>query len=139
MKQMGGDVKKLIDAGGLAGVGSHGQQQGIGYHWELWNIGMGEGMTPMDAMRVATVLGARTLGLARDLGVVEVGKLADLVVFDRNPLENLQNSSSIRYVMKNGRLYDASNLDEIYPRKVKGAPFPWNEDDSPTRDKLINK
>ena len=139
MKQMGGDVKKLIDAGGLAGVGSHGQQQGLGFHWELWSIGMGDGMTTMDAMRVATVLGARTLGLAKDLGSVEIGKLADLVIFDRNPLDNLQNTTAIKYVMKNGRLYDATNLDEVYPRKVKGAPFPWNEDDSPTRDRLLNR
>ena len=59
-------------------------------------------------------------------------------MFDRNPLENLQNTNTIRYVMKNGRMYDANNLDEVYPRKVKGAPFPWNEDDSPTRDKFLN-
>ena len=136
MKLMGGDIKHLIDAGGTAGVGSHGQQQGIGYHWELWNIGMGDGMTPMDALKVATVHGARALGLSKDLGSIESGKLADLVIFSRNPLENLQNISAIRYVMKNGRLYDATNLDEVYPRKVKGAPFPWNEDDSPTRDAL---
>lgn len=139
MKEIGGDVKKLIDAGGLAGVGSHGQQQGIGFHWELWNIGMGEGMTTLDAMRVGTILGARTLGLAKDVGSVENGKLADLLVFDRNPLDDLQNTQSLKFVMKNGRLYDAANLDEVYPRQVKGAPFPWNEDDSPTRDRLLKK
>jgi len=138
-KLMGGDVKRLIDAGGTAGVGSHGQQQGLGFHWELWNIGMGDGMTPMDALKVATVHGARALGLTTDLGSLETGKLADLVIFSRNPLENLANTTAIRYVMKNGRLYDANNLDEVYPRKVKGAPFPWNEDDSPTRDVLRKK
>lgn len=138
-KEVGGDIKHLIDAGGLAGVGSHGQQQGIGYHWELWNIGMGDGMTPMDALRIGTILGARALGLASDVGSLEVGKMADLIVFDRNPLDNLQNTAAIKYVMKNGRMYDATNLDEVYPRVKKGAPFPWNEDDSPTRDKLLKK
>ncbi len=136
MKLVGTDIKHLVDAGGSAGVGSHGQQQGIGYHWELWNIGMGDGMTPMDALKIATKLGAEALGLGKDVGSLEVGKMADLLVFDRNPLEDLKNTMAIRYVMKNGRMYDASNLDEVYPRKVKGAPFPWNEDESPTRDRF---
>ncbi len=135
-KQAGGDIKHLIDAGGIAGVGSHGQQQGVGFHWELWNIGMGDGMTPMDALKIATQIGATALGLGKDLGSLEVGKMADLLVFDRNPLDNLSNTTSLKFVMKNGRMYDASNLDEVYPRQVKGAPFPWNEDESPTRDKL---
>jgi hypothetical protein len=41
---------------------------------------------------------------------------------DRNPLENIRNTNSVRYVMKNGRLYDGNTLDEVYPRQKK-API----------------
>jgi imidazolonepropionase-like amidohydrolase len=125
--QIGADIRNLVAAGGRAGVGSHGQLQGLGYHWELWNIAMG-GMTPLDALRVATTIGADALGLAKELGSLEAGKLADLVVLDRNPLTDIRNTNSIRYVMKNGRLYDGNTLDEVYPRQKKAGPFPWNED-----------
>ena len=69
------------------------------------------GMTPMEALRAATVDGARYLGLDNELGSLETGKLADLVVLDRNPLENIRNTESVRMVMLNGRLYDAKTLE----------------------------
>jgi imidazolonepropionase-like amidohydrolase len=79
-------------------------------------------MPPHDVLRMATIVGAEALGLDGDLGSLESGKLADLIVLDQNPLENLRNSKSIRYVMKNGRLYDGNTLDEIWPRERKLEP-----------------
>lgn len=82
------------------------------------------GMKAHDALRFATITGAESIGLSKDLGSLEVGKLADLVVLDRNPLVNLENTTSLRYVMKNGRLYEAATLDEVWPRQRK-LPTQW--------------
>jgi Tol biopolymer transport system component len=117
-------IKELIEGGGRAGIGSHGQFQGLGYHWELWAVGSG-GMKPHDALRVATIYGAEAIGLGKDLGSLEPGKLADLIVLEKNPLENLRNTNTIGLVMKNGRLYEGDNLNEIWPRQRPAADQPW--------------
>ena len=121
-------VKDLVEGGGKAGVGSHGQLQGLGYHWELWAMASA-GMDAHDALRMATIMGAEAIGLDQDLGSIEAGKLADLVILTANPLDDLRNTNAIEQVMLNGRLYDAETLDEIHPRRRPLAPLWWWNDE----------
>ena len=120
-------AKQIADAGGSIQMGAHGQLQGLGAHWETWMLTQG-GLTPMETLRAATINGAKYLGLEGELGSLEKGKLADLIVLDRNPLENVRNTDSVNMVMLNGRLYDAATMDEIgnHPRKRK--PFYWEKE-----------
>ncbi|MCF1715336.1 amidohydrolase family protein [Flavihumibacter sp. RY-1] len=108
-------MKAMVEQGALAGIGSHGEFQGLGYHWELWSMQSG-GMSNHNALKTATILGAKTLGLDANLGSIEPGKIADLVILDANPLENIRHSDSVRWVMKNGRLYEGDTANEIHPR-----------------------
>lgn len=117
-------VKNALDAGAKVQLGAHGQLQGLGAHWELWMFVQG-GMTPMEAIRCATLYGAAYIGMDHDIGSLESGKLADLVVMDKNPLENIRNSESIRYVMKNGRLYDGMTMDETGNHPKTRGLFYW--------------
>jgi len=116
-------AKQLMDAGALVNMGAHGQIHGIGAHWEIWMMQQG-GMSNMEALRTATLNPAMSLGMDKDLGSIETGKLADLVVLDRNPLENIRHTETVRMVMINGRLYD-HDLNEIGTRERKREPFWW--------------
>jgi imidazolonepropionase-like amidohydrolase len=102
----------LQRAGVPANIGAHGQREGLGAHWEMWMFGLG-GMTPLEALRTATLNPARYLGLDRDIGSLEVGKLADLVIIDGDVLADIRQSDRITHVMQNGRLYEAATLNEV--------------------------
>ncbi len=121
-------VGQVVRMGGRAGVGSHGQLQGLGYHWELWATQAGD-LTEHEALRVATLLGAESLGLSGDLGSLEEGKLADLVILRDNPLDDIRNSNSVEYVMLNGRLHEGATLNERWPLQREAGPFYWQLDD----------
>ncbi|QDP20579.1 amidohydrolase family protein [Sphingomonas xanthus] len=100
-------AKQISDLGVPVSVGAHGQREGLGAHWDIWTFQRG-GMTNLEALRTATINPARALGLDKDLGSLEPGKLADLVVLDANPLENIRNSTSVTMTMVGGRLLDSS-------------------------------
>lgn len=105
---------QLSRAGVNTSIGAHGQREGLGAHWEMWMFVMG-GMTPHEALRAATINPARNFGFDKDLGSLEPGKLADLVVIDGNPLADIRQSDRIAQVMQNGRLYDAQTMNQVAP------------------------
>jgi imidazolonepropionase-like amidohydrolase len=111
---------RILKAGGRIALGSHGNDEGIGPHNEIWALQMG-GFSNMEALRAATIMGARALGIQQDIGSIEVGKIADLIILNRDPLDDIHNTREIRYVMKDGILYDGDTLDEIWP-EVKKCP-----------------
>lgn len=125
------DAAQILRAGGNVSLGAHGQLQGLGPHWELWAMA-GEGaarhdfaMTPMEALRAATILAADKLGYAPDLGSIETGKLADFLVLDANPLEDIHNSAKIRWVVKNGELWEAETMRKLWPHEAAPPSFYW--------------
>ena len=115
-------AKDLIDRGIDVQLGAHGQMQGLAAHWELWMFEQG-GMSEHEALRSATLHGARYLGMDHALGTLEEGKLADLIVLENNPLHDIRHSEDINYVMKNGRLYDAETMDEVGNHPRERDPF----------------
>jgi imidazolonepropionase-like amidohydrolase len=117
-------LKKLNDAGVKVNMGAHGQIQGIGAHWEIWMMQQG-GMSNFEALKTATINPAQSLGFDQWIGSLEPGKLADLIVLDKNPLDNIRNTETIRYTMVNGRLYDAGTMNEIGNYNNPRPKFYW--------------
>lgn len=118
------ESKKLADRGVPVAIGAHGQQQGLAAHWEMWSFVRG-GWSPLEALRAATVAPADYLGFSADLGALEAGKLADLVILDANPLDDIRNSDRIDRVMVNGRLFDAATMNEVETGDRRRTPYYW--------------
>ncbi len=122
-------LKKLSDKGVKINLGAHGQLQGLGAHWELWMLQQG-GMTNHEALQCATINGAVYLGMDHQLGSIEKGKLADIIVLDKNPLVDIRNSEHVLYTMINGRLYDAATMNEIGNYDIKRSLFYFEQEGS---------
>ncbi len=121
-------LSRLIKAGVLISVGAHGNGPfGLSSHWEMWYF-TELGMTRHDALRAATIIGAKKMDLDQELGSVEAGKVADLLVLDANPLSDIKNSTKIRYVIKDGFVYDGATMARIWPTRAELRPWPWQTD-----------
>jgi imidazolonepropionase-like amidohydrolase len=129
---------RIARKGGRIAIGSHGNIPGIGFHYEMWLHALG-GMPAHDILRSATLVGATAIGHVRDLGSLEAGKLADLQILSKNPLDDIRNTTSIRYVMKNGRLHEADSLTQIWPRFERlPATYLWPRRAQPSHGAALN-
>ncbi|MBY0512161.1 MAG: amidohydrolase family protein [Rhodospirillaceae bacterium] len=127
--QVAHDAALIQRAGGVIGMGAHGEMPGRGFHWEMEAHVMG-GMTPMEALRAGTMGAAETIGRDGEFGSLEAGKYADLVVLERDPRDDIRNARALVQVMKNGRLYEAATLNEVWPRR-KPLSAPWFAEEVP--------
>jgi len=125
----------IIAEGGYGAIGSHGQQHGLGSHWEIWM--MEPAMGAMGALEVGTLHGARFIGIDKDAGSLAAGKLADLIVLNANPLENIRATANIQYVMKGGVLYDGMTLNEVWPAKTPFGVHWWVNPDALKADRKV--
>jgi len=116
---------ELYELGVETHIGAHGQREGLGSHWEMWMYAQG-GMKPMDVLRVATIRGAEYLGMEEEIGSIKVGKLADLVILNVNPLDDIFSTDKVFATMVNGRLFKSETMEEV-TGNWKPTQFYWQQ------------
>jgi imidazolonepropionase-like amidohydrolase len=102
-------LKDAVDAGLLVVAGTDKGVPGFSLQREL-ELYVEGGMTPLEALQTATIMPARAMRLDKELGTIDVGKRADLVVLEADPLLKMSNVRSAVMVAANGRLYDCNVL-----------------------------
>ena len=117
-------AKQLMEAGVPVSIGGHGQREGLASHWEMWSFSRG-GMSPLQVLQTATTEPARHLGFDKDIGTLEKGKLADLVILSDNPLDDIRNTDKVEHVMLGGRLYEAETMNEVHTGDAKRLKYWW--------------
>jgi Tol biopolymer transport system component len=131
-KTIAASLPALDRAGALTSLGSHGNDQGFGAQWEVWGRATG-GLTPLEDIRDCTLSGAQKVGFDQDLGSLEVGKLADFLVLDANPLVDITNTGTLKWTVKNGFVYDSESMAEVWPEFKKLPKFFWQTDEDTKR------
>ena len=120
------EAKRIADTGVLVSIGGHGQQAGIAPHWEIWSFVRG-GMSELEALQAATIVPAKSLGMDREIGSLEPGKLADLIILNGDPLADIRNTERVDTVVLGGRAYDAATMNEIVTGDAQRAPYWWEK------------